>query len=202
MVNTGRASRGCGTCRIRRIKCDEIDPVCSKCARSNRICLGYKTRKTVSQQGGVKLQRTPPQRSKPGPSLQCSWTDDSSRTQESSIHLPNRGALDGANDRQSRSASSSYAPWFVVARRFPDQGSSSILDATDAGFQALWGPAQSPEARRCLHEKYQSAMRELRSSLESPSISGSLLLPICLFALYEVKELSRLTHWKANGFTR
>lgn len=41
MVNTGKPSGACGTCRERRIKCDEAKPVCLKCTRSGRTCSGY-----------------------------------------------------------------------------------------------------------------------------------------------------------------
>ncbi|KAJ8069539.1 hypothetical protein OCU04_003189 [Sclerotinia nivalis] len=41
-----RASRpkvktGCNNCKVRRVKCDETKPTCSKCRRSGRVCDGY-----------------------------------------------------------------------------------------------------------------------------------------------------------------
>ena len=62
MVNTGKPSSGCGTCRARRIKvtflfpfsesiqprltvkfqCDERKPTCFRCQKSKRECLGYR----------------------------------------------------------------------------------------------------------------------------------------------------------------
>ncbi|KAH8698638.1 hypothetical protein BGW36DRAFT_376526 [Talaromyces proteolyticus] len=33
-------SSGCETCKIRRIKCDETQPVCRKCIRAHRVCRG------------------------------------------------------------------------------------------------------------------------------------------------------------------
>lgn len=41
MVYTGKPSRGCQTCKTRRIKCDEKRPICSQCHKSNRVCPGY-----------------------------------------------------------------------------------------------------------------------------------------------------------------
>ncbi|KAF2010498.1 hypothetical protein BU24DRAFT_454859 [Aaosphaeria arxii CBS 175.79] len=38
MVNTGRPSRGCLTCRRRRIKCDETRPDCKRCVKLNVDC--------------------------------------------------------------------------------------------------------------------------------------------------------------------
>ncbi|KUJ23718.1 uncharacterized protein LY89DRAFT_603906 [Mollisia scopiformis] len=42
MVNTGKPSQGCGTCRARRIKCDERKPTCFRCQKSKRECTGYR----------------------------------------------------------------------------------------------------------------------------------------------------------------
>ena len=33
-----RVRTGCLTCRERRIKCDELEPICRQCLRSDRIC--------------------------------------------------------------------------------------------------------------------------------------------------------------------
>ncbi|KAK0625966.1 hypothetical protein B0T14DRAFT_89372 [Immersiella caudata] len=43
MVYGGRPSRGCRTCRSRRIKCDEGKPTCQQCAKSKRECGGYRS---------------------------------------------------------------------------------------------------------------------------------------------------------------
>lgn len=40
MVNHG-PSKGCATCRLRRVKCDEGLPACSRCTKAKRLCLGY-----------------------------------------------------------------------------------------------------------------------------------------------------------------
>ncbi|KAH7159487.1 hypothetical protein B0J13DRAFT_465464 [Dactylonectria estremocensis] len=36
-----RTKSGCRTCRIRRVKCDEMHPVCSQCTNTGRTCDGY-----------------------------------------------------------------------------------------------------------------------------------------------------------------
>ncbi|KAL1311048.1 hypothetical protein AAFC00_001262 [Neodothiora populina] len=41
MVYGGRPSRGCETCKKRKIKCDEKRPTCLQCKKSSRTCLGY-----------------------------------------------------------------------------------------------------------------------------------------------------------------
>ncbi|KAK6579926.1 hypothetical protein PZA11_007634 [Diplocarpon coronariae] len=42
MVYCGKPSKGCQMCRTRRIKCDETKPTCNQCAKSRRVCPGYK----------------------------------------------------------------------------------------------------------------------------------------------------------------
>ncbi|KAK3386880.1 hypothetical protein B0H63DRAFT_141793 [Podospora didyma] len=42
MVYNGKPSRGCLTCRARRIKCDEGKPTCKRCEKSGRECAGYR----------------------------------------------------------------------------------------------------------------------------------------------------------------
>ncbi|KAL4785950.1 hypothetical protein BJX76DRAFT_366404 [Aspergillus varians] len=41
MVGVAGKSRGCNTCRKRKIACDQQKPVCGQCTRSNRVCGGY-----------------------------------------------------------------------------------------------------------------------------------------------------------------
>jgi hypothetical protein len=38
----GARSKGCRTCVSRRVRCDLTRPHCTRCARSNRMCQGYK----------------------------------------------------------------------------------------------------------------------------------------------------------------
>lgn len=38
-----RGRTGCRTCRIRRIKCDELRPICVRCSSTGRTCDGYET---------------------------------------------------------------------------------------------------------------------------------------------------------------
>ncbi|KAL2205657.1 hypothetical protein CC79DRAFT_1275371 [Sarocladium strictum] len=41
MVNTGRPSKGCATCKKRKIKCDEDSPACLQCKLAGWTCPGY-----------------------------------------------------------------------------------------------------------------------------------------------------------------
>ncbi|KAJ5515995.1 hypothetical protein N7527_007555 [Penicillium freii] len=41
MVGVGGRSKGCRTCRRRRVKCDEEKPLCHRCQKGGFECEGY-----------------------------------------------------------------------------------------------------------------------------------------------------------------
>ncbi|KKK24195.1 hypothetical protein AOCH_000788 [Aspergillus ochraceoroseus] len=65
MVYPGGPSRGCYTCRARKVKqCDEMKPVCQRCMKGNRTCGGYRvldsnpSKKTRKRPSSHQLQPT------------------------------------------------------------------------------------------------------------------------------------------------
>ncbi|KAL5049900.1 hypothetical protein BDW71DRAFT_138826 [Aspergillus fruticulosus] len=55
MVYPGGPSKGCYTCRARKVKCDEARPVCKRCIKGSRVCGGYRhldDKKTISKRSG------------------------------------------------------------------------------------------------------------------------------------------------------
>ncbi|CVK96114.1 uncharacterized protein FMAN_14000 [Fusarium mangiferae] len=46
MRRKSKTFTGCWTCRARRVKCDEVQPVCNRCTKARRICEGYGVRLT------------------------------------------------------------------------------------------------------------------------------------------------------------
>ncbi|ROV98923.1 hypothetical protein VSDG_03840 [Cytospora chrysosperma] len=67
MVGVPGKYKGCNTCRMRRVKCDNERPFCKKCVDSGRECLGYE-RETVFIVGTVedkgRCSSHPPRNSK------------------------------------------------------------------------------------------------------------------------------------------
>ncbi|OJJ45967.1 hypothetical protein ASPZODRAFT_17397 [Penicilliopsis zonata CBS 506.65] len=55
MVNVGGRSKGCSTCRQRRVKCDETRPVCQRCQKGGLACEG--PRETAFIQGTIVKSR-------------------------------------------------------------------------------------------------------------------------------------------------
>lgn len=43
---------GCGTCKTRRVKCDEIKPTCYRCTRAGLVCAGYAAIEPRAKAGG------------------------------------------------------------------------------------------------------------------------------------------------------
>ncbi|KAJ5599167.1 hypothetical protein N7450_000234 [Penicillium hetheringtonii] len=62
----GRPSKNCESCRIRRIKCDRIEPVCSQCRRAGKTCGGYRDIPSLlfRDENDKTVQRTTAARSK------------------------------------------------------------------------------------------------------------------------------------------
>ncbi|KAL2042764.1 hypothetical protein N7G274_004523 [Stereocaulon virgatum] len=48
MVYCGVPSKGCGSCRAKRTKCDQAVPSCGQCRRARRVCLGYRDEKSLT----------------------------------------------------------------------------------------------------------------------------------------------------------
>ncbi|KAL2868424.1 Zn(II)2Cys6 transcription factor domain-containing protein [Aspergillus lucknowensis] len=61
MVYPGGPSRGCYTCRARKVKCDETRPVCQRCVKGNWTCGGYRVlpSKTTSSKRSEQALRSP-----------------------------------------------------------------------------------------------------------------------------------------------
>lgn len=64
MVNTGRPSRGCQTCKDKRIKCDLGQPECNRCLRTGRKCPGAITESDAALMSQNVYARTVKRKSK------------------------------------------------------------------------------------------------------------------------------------------
>lgn len=53
----GRVRSGCLTCRSRKVRCDELRPICRNCTRLKRSCV-YKPRKTRQYPPSLVLEQT------------------------------------------------------------------------------------------------------------------------------------------------
>ncbi|OLN80978.1 Transcriptional regulatory protein moc3-like protein 12 [Colletotrichum chlorophyti] len=58
---TSRVKTGCTTCKIRRVKCDEARPFCTRCLSTGRKCDGYVAPPTINYSWAQLLRACPPQ---------------------------------------------------------------------------------------------------------------------------------------------
>lgn len=198
MVNPGHASKGCGTCKLRRIRCDYGRPSCLHCTKSKRICLGYDLPAKISHnKTGCRNAALVPHPSAaacqltglcPLPSLSHSEADDSA-TQSYIGDFCHRLARisDGMNvprlfwDQADKESGSDRGHLGMVVR--------SMLWTLNNAFYSLRQSVQTMKARKDLIQRYGSATRQLREALTTWPCSPVLLIPVFHFSLYEVGQI-------------
>jgi hypothetical protein len=183
MVNPGHPSKGCTTCKLRRIKCDETQPECLKCASSKRMCLGYDGQKSNDPYSDEKQLRARVRQSGVR-SLQTTCRDlaqhvDAERTIIYQKRPPESGLIQRLQLTQMNGAGRAI---------------QCAIEAMEAGLESLQEPSQTFEARRKLQNKYRSAIHNLRSMVSSNSSSKISFIPTYMFALYEVSPVILLPY--------
>lgn len=183
MVYPGHPSRGCRTCKIRRIKCGEGRPCCEQCVRSKRSCLGYDlqaSRGGVSQRG---LSQTHGQTCNVQfvqPSIQSSIS-----TGGMTVHF--------AENFTKRHGFSPSLPGFlagvqtVLAATAHHGMLQNLLDVFTLGHISLYCQSQTMDDLYSLRGRYKRAIRDTRQSIHYISHSTTLFLMVYLLALYTVR---------------
>lgn len=189
MVNPGHPSKGCGTCKLRRIRCDETRPTCLKCASLKRMCLGYDGQKStdsccskkqlradVQEPGSIRLKAGYRNLTQHANSVQ---TDVHHKLLVGFAFNIRRGSLDTSLSQQLGLAQVDSA----------DHTIRCMVKAMETSFQSLQEPAHTFEIRRKMHEKYQFAMHNLRSMILSTRGPQASYVLAYMFALYEVSVI-------------
>ncbi|KAF5980931.1 hypothetical protein FCOIX_4537 [Fusarium coicis] len=204
MVNHG-PSKGCLTCRKRRVKCDGDRPSCRECLRLRRVCGGYEaTKKTggirfKDQGAGAKLA-PPTSRSRslrvsttPEWAMQAAIPASISPSDEFfavSFFLTSIAGL----GRSFNSTQGFLEPLFpAVAKEHPDSVLSTVLAAVATKLWSLW---KSPtETYRTPHPPFTKALRRLQAALNDPleRSKDSTVLSAILMHFYE-SIAARSTH--------
>jgi hypothetical protein len=191
MVNPGHPSRGCWTCRIRRIKCDGSYPTCSRCVKARRICVRYNNLRQSTSRPEVETQM-------PGYAHHNVTTKKPHISYTGLIDVPSFFTNDALH------VGSLSSPGRLPTLSNSDQFATFTTEVVTLGFQSLNSPSQSTKSRRSLHQKYGLAIHHLRKIFLSRPNATILFIPILLFSLYEVKpslqSISRyrytnLLHW-------
>ena len=187
MVYPGHPSNACGTCKARRVKCDEARPYCDKCVYSKRTCLGYHSRSLPTQDRSHIAQRRQWSTRRLIPATP--W----SKTMLSSPYINDAVALRFA-ENFILIAQDPYSPGGFL------QGLSTALykpnnhDTLRVTFRVFAGSYyslsqsyQTREKRRSLFHGYQTAIHGTRCALSSQRRSGTLIMTLYLLTLFEVR---------------
>lgn len=175
MVNPGHPSRGCWTCKTRRIKCDESYPTCSRCVKARRTCLRCNNPKQPTT-------RPEAQRQIPEYNHHKVTTNNPHITYTALVEMPSCFTNDTLHVGTLSSLERLPIQWNS------DQLARFVAEVVKLGFQSLNSTLQSTQSRRSLHQKYGLATYHLRQTLHSQPNATILFMPILLFSLYEVKS--------------
>jgi hypothetical protein len=200
MVNPGHASKGCATCKSRRIRCDYGRPFCLRCTNSKRICLGYNVQMTTSHnKTGCKnaaLMTHPSATtcqltvSRPRPSLRLFRADDIAAHPHFNDISYNSAYKHGGRDISRLFWSNSpQAP--RADREHLVMLVWSMREMLNDAFCSLRQSVQTMEARQDLLQRYGVATRQLREALMIWPFSSALVVPVFHFSLYEVGSNER-----------
>jgi hypothetical protein len=209
MANFGR-SKGCNTCKERRVKCDEGTPSCKNCIRLGRVCGGYKKKERpvrfkVNKTPGS-LQKLPKETQPPTPESTASEAIGQlviipCLTQpEQDVALPfflRYFATLGRDLASTRGLFESIIPAFYTERQ--DSTFSITLGAVSLRFLQLW--RYGPGSFRNPCQPLLNALQSLRDAIQNPvdrdsqaTVLAAMLLQFHenLCAVYERRPSTRL----------
>ncbi|KAF2498473.1 hypothetical protein BU16DRAFT_295526 [Lophium mytilinum] len=137
-------SRGCGTCRTRRIKCDGVRPHCTQCTKSSRECSGYE-----ADAGGLPF-----------------------RSENVYAAGTARRPRDG-RDSKSRSLHSSHSKSPKKSprkRKFPSESLSKSPSEREGQLSSLTGPSSARASSPDIRLEYLQFVRSLNGPLENQAV--------------------------------
>ncbi|KAL7920662.1 hypothetical protein ACQKWADRAFT_298115 [Trichoderma austrokoningii] len=194
MVNPGHASKGCTTCKMRRIRCDYGRPFCVRCTKSKRICLGYSAQAKTSHR---KPSYKDVDLTVPSSAVATCRLTESSPLPSFSQFKKGYGAAQSNIDcfcltstyggiNTSRFVWDSLVIEPSADREYLGIALWSMLETLQKAFYSLRLSIQTMEARKGLIQKYGYATRQLREALTAWPYSSALLIPVFHFSLYEM----------------
>ncbi|KAG5752041.1 hypothetical protein H9Q70_005328 [Fusarium xylarioides] len=199
MVNHG-PSKGCSTCRKRRVKCDGDRSNCRECLRLRRVCGGYESKKKTGgirfKDQGTSAKLLPPTsrfRSPRMTTLQAVIPATISPSDESfavCFFLTSIASL----GRSFNSTQGFLEPLFpAVAKEHPDSVLSTVLTAVSTKLWSLWKAATN--TYRTPHPPFTKALSRLQAALNDPleRSKDSTVLSAILMHFYE-SLAARSTH--------
>ena len=191
MVNPGHPSNACGTCKARRIKCDEARPYCRKCISSKRTCLAYHSRSLPSQDHSHIAQR----RQRPDRRLITTalWSQNTLSSPYINDGVTLRFAENFILIAQDPYSPGGFLGGLGTALYRPNKYDTLrvTLRVFAGSYYSLSQSYQTREERRSFLHGYQTAICGTRCALSSPRRSGTLVMTLYLLALFEVRSHKR-----------
>ncbi|KAH7141522.1 hypothetical protein B0J13DRAFT_637253 [Dactylonectria estremocensis] len=173
MVNLG-PSKGCQTCKQRRIKCDEGKPSCERCLRVGRQCGGYSKKPviirfredTIKESAIEQAQKSPHQRQQVLVARKPSLVPALSPVQRdvALAFFLGHFATTGRDFESARGFFEVLSP--VVAKEAPSSAISTAVTAIATRMHTLWrdGATASPSTN-CL-QTHSLALKRLQQALK------------------------------------
>ncbi|KAF2153572.1 hypothetical protein K461DRAFT_278379 [Myriangium duriaei CBS 260.36] len=189
MVNTGSPSKGCLTCRHRRVKCDETTPTCSRCTNSKRHCLGYgsssqKNRRHTDQNDNTVSRTLVSTNSHLPPKLRADFPIPPTWLNPALHDFLGTFVIDSKALAGSRGYLDSLYDSIVV--HHDDPTFHVVVNVISTCYRLLSEPIQTLQMRRISHTGYGMAIHQVRRTLSTDSNTEIICICIYLLALYEV----------------
>ncbi|KAJ3541016.1 hypothetical protein NM208_g4799 [Fusarium decemcellulare] len=218
MVNHG-PSKGCNTCRARRVKCDEGKPSCQRCIRRDQECGGYE-RKPVQIKFKVQTAANREQKQKPRKKQACGalsttpplrfvesippFLEPVERDVALGFFLTNFAGV-GRGLASARGLFEVLAP--VLASELPSSAAYMAVTAVSTRLFRMWRHKDIINFE-FPHKSHVDALARLRVSLRDPierkshaTTLAALVLQFYenLFAVHNLQKASRTHHDGAVG---
>ncbi|KAF3386552.1 Uncharacterized protein F1880_001404 [Penicillium rolfsii] len=218
MVGVGGRSKGCKTCRRRRVKCDELKPACGRCRKAGYLCEGYVQ---FAEFVDVTMQFTAKKSPAPKPvdatpSSSASVSKINSSSESSNMKLNLMSTLPNPTwDEQSMFTSHLISKLFTwhddtsaphesswiesLFRRTKEEAAKSISFTSVHALATTYFAKVNHKAE--LMRKgagfYSRALHAVRSNLEDPQLvlEDDLLVAIVCMAIYEMVAFTQPTGW-------
>lgn len=209
MVNTGR-SKGCNTCKRRKVKCDEGKPGCQRCIRFGRECEGYGQRPPrVRFVTDVRRTNEKDSQIQRRVDALASRTSTSTSAQPTIIPPPTPNKKDAALSffltqfaTLGRSAASSTGffemlPLVLSGERHDSAASLALSAVSIAMFERWLGFGNKPGASR---KSFAEAIARLQAAIADPSESLSRATVVAALTLQFHDNVCALL--ESNGINR
>ncbi|KAJ5645727.1 hypothetical protein N7507_011738 [Penicillium longicatenatum] len=201
MVGVAGKSKGCNTCRKRKIACDQQKPACNRCTRSNRVCGGYeKDRVFVLVQPAVEkthIYLKPSSDPQTEDSPESSTPDSSPPATE--IH---RQLIHGSIERHnlvqaflsncfpSQWVTTSPRSWIPLLAELPTKAKTLEISAAAVAASAIGNMFHMPGLVKTGHKYYTQGLRQLQRALHDPLLmrEDETLAACMALSLYEALE--------------